>query len=162
MNNWKIRMNRILCVSLAWLMGVSTFTGTAILGAGVFGSAIFLTAPDAEAQRRTTTRARTTPRGTTTVRHSTTRGSAASPASPAGAARRTSRRVTRRHIRSLPSGYRTVTYGNYRYYHHNNIYYYPYYISGQTVYVEITVNAEGKPETPPPASEINVEVNVNN
>ena len=160
-------MKRLLCVSLAWLMGVSSFSGMTIIGAGVFGAAMISSAPDAEAQRRgrSTSRTRTTTRGrgvsrSTTVRHTTTRRPVAAPV-VRGTARRTTRRVVRRHMYALPRGYRTITRGSYRYYYYSGLYYYPYYMSGRTVYVEITIDSNGNPTAPPPASEININVSTN-
>jgi hypothetical protein len=159
MNHLMIKMKRLFCLALAWLMGVTSFSGATIIGAGTFGATMITSASDAEARSRGRTTSRTTT--VTTVRHTKTpRHVARGPASPAGAARRTTRRVVRRHLYVIPRGYRLITRGNYRYYYYSGIYYYPYYISGQTVYVEIHVDTNGNPTAPPPASEIHVDINV--
>ncbi|MFV1994861.1 MAG: hypothetical protein ACC661_05440 [Verrucomicrobiales bacterium] len=69
-------------------------------------------------------------------------------------ARRTTRRVARRRMHTLPAGYRMINYGAYRYYVVGGVYYYPYYVSGQPVYIEVDIDANGQPLPPPPANEI--------
>ena len=151
-----IDLKRGLAGFLAALMALPC---TIVIGAGVFGAATIATAPEADAQRgRSRTVARSGPAGTTVRHHSVNRGVVAGPASTRGTARRTSRRVTRRRMYTLPAGYRVVNRGAYRYYYYSGVYYYPYYISGQTVYVEVDVDVNGNPESPPPASEVNVSV----
>ncbi len=61
------------------------------------------------------------------------------PASPAGVARRTTRRTVRR-LTVLPAGYRTVYYSGIRYYYVGGIYYQPYYEGNTVVYVEVNIN----------------------
>lgn len=83
---------------------------------------------------------------------------------PHGTARRTSRRTTRRvvrrHLYLMPASAVAVTYGRYRYFHHGGLYYYPYMIGGRTTYVEVDVDVSGKPLAPPPAAEVEVEINL--
>lgn len=83
---------------------------------------------------------------------------------PHGAVRRTSRRTTRRvvrrHLFLMPAGAVAVTHRAYRYFHHGGIYYYPYMIGGRTTYVEVDVDVSGKPLAPPPAAEVEVEINL--
>lgn len=74
--------------------------------------------------------------------------------------RRTTRRVARRHLFLMPAGAVAVSYGAYRYFHHGGIYYYPYMIGGRTTYVEVDVDVSGKPLAPPPAAEVEVEINL--
>lgn len=64
-------------------------------------------------------------------------------------ARRTTRRVVRRHLWALPAGAVPITLGGYRYYRYGGAYYYPYLASGRTIYVEVN---GGYP--PPPAAEV--------
>jgi len=83
------------------------------------------------------------PYGRTTVVHRGPYGRAAAvgeyrpygPASAAGVARRTARRVTRRTLYALPAGYRTVYVGGSRYYVANGVYYRRTTINGRPAYV---------------------------
>jgi hypothetical protein len=75
-------------------------------------------------------------------------------------ARRTSRRVTRRHMYALPIGYATYRWGAYNYYRVGGLFYYPYMYQGRTVYVEINIDGSGHPLPPPPASEIDIDINI--
>lgn len=76
-------------------------------------------------------------------------------------ARRTTRRVVRRHMFVLPATAMAVTFGPYRYYRCGGIYYYPYMIGGRTTYIEIDVDTSGNPMAPPPASQVEVEIDIN-
>ncbi len=64
------------------------------------------------------------------------------------------RQISRRHFYTLPAGYRAITYGTYRYYYVGGLYYYPYMDAGNTVYINIDVDASGNPLPPPPASAV--------
>ena len=70
-------------------------------------------------------------------------GRPATPVSYAGAARRTSRRVTRRHIAYgtrvtvLPVGYAPVVVGGVKYYAYDGVYYQPHYEGNTVVYVVV-------------------------
>lgn len=75
-------------------------------------------------------------------------------------ARRTTRRVVRRHMFFMPAAAAAVTFGPYRYFRYNGIYYYPYMMGGRTTYIEIDVDASGHPMAPPPASQVEVEIDV--
>ena len=75
--------------------------------------------------------------------------------------RRTTRRVVRRHMFLLPGGATPFVFGPYRYYRVGGIYYYPYMMGGRTVYVEIDVDVSGNPMAPPPASQVQYEINLN-
>lgn len=77
-----------------------------------------------------------------------------------GVARRTSRRVTRRHLYGLPGGYRPYRWGAYNYYRVGSLFYYPYMYQGRTVYIEINVDSGGNPLPPPPASQALVEIDI--
>lgn len=76
-------------------------------------------------------------------------------------ARRTTRRVVRRHMFFMPAAAAAVTFGPYRYYRYGGIYYYPYMIGGRTTYIEIDVDTSGNPMAPPPASQVEVEIEIN-
>ncbi len=73
-------------------------------------------------------------------------------------ARRTTRRVVRRHMYGLPAGSALYPYGRYRYYRCGGLYYYPYMIGGRTTYIQIDVNTNGQPLPPPPASQMEMEI----
>lgn len=76
-------------------------------------------------------------------------------------ARRTARRVTRRNmVWAMPAMATAFWWGGHQYYRSGGLYYYPYFVSGQTVYVEIEVDAQGHPLPPPPASEIEININI--
>ena len=68
--------------------------------------------------------------------------------------KQSARQISRRHFYTLPSGYRWVTRGAYRYCYYQNRYYYPYMHGGQTVYIEVDVDSDGEPLPPPPAEEV--------
>lgn len=69
-------------------------------------------------------------------------------------ARRTTRRVVRRHMYALPVGAAAFSWGAYSYYRYNNMYYYPYMYSGRTVYIEVDIDSRGYPLPPPHPSEV--------
>ena len=56
----------------------------------------------------------------------------------------------------MPRGYRVVPIGAHRYYYYSGLYYYPYYVSGQTVYVQVDVNVNN-PAAPPSVESITEE-----
>lgn len=74
--------------------------------------------------------------------------------------RRTTRRVVRRHLFVMPAAAAAVTFGPYRYYRYGGVYYYPYMIQGRTTYIEIDIDASGNPMAPPPASQVEVEIDI--
>ena len=170
MNNWT---NRFKQAVLSFLTITMAITGSnTIGGAGLATAVMIASSSDAEARTvrgASRSRTRTTSRGTThrsVSRTSTHRHTAVRPvAAPAvrstarRTTRRTARRVTRRHVYTLPVGYAAVTYGGYRYYRSGGIYYYPYYVSGQTVYVEVPVDPNN-PAPPPPVDSITEEYEV--
>ncbi len=84
------------------------------------------------------------------------------PASGVGVARRTSRRVTRRHmiaydnyVRSLPPKHTTVVITGTTYYVHNGVYYRPYYEGSELIYIVMDKPGEEQiaDPGPPPESE---------
>lgn len=60
---------------------------------------------------------------------------------------------------ALPRGAVVVPYGAYRYYRVGTAWYYPYMHAGRTVYIDIQV-VNGKPQPPPPASSIDIDIYV--
>ena len=72
--------------------------------------------------------------------------------------RRTTRRVVRRHMFGLPAGAALFPFGAYRYYRYAGLYYYPYMIGGRTTYIQVDVDAGGNPLPPPPASQVETEI----
>lgn len=145
MNNWTIKLKQAVLSMAAVTMGI---TGSnTVGGAGLATVAFMATSSDSEART-----VRGAARGTarrTTRRNIGYRGVAAPVVR--GTARRTARRVTRRHLYALPMGYAAVSLAGYRYYRYGGLYYYPYYVSGQTVYVQVDVDANNP--GPPPSVE---------
>ncbi len=157
MQNWK---NRIKRATLASLAGLVAFVGVPVIGSSSIamvgvGAALVGAAPEAAARGRGTAR-RTSRRTThrTVARHTGARhaGVGVGYGTVRRTSRRTARRVTRRHIYTMPHGYRVVPFGRYRYYFYGGLYYYPYSISGQTVYVQVNINADNP--VPPPVGSI--------
>ena len=152
-----IQIKRAILTVSATAMALpgSFLVSTAMIAVGVQA-----TTSQADANRGV---ARRTSRRTThrTVARHTTRGPYVAP-TVRGTARRTTRRtmrrVSRRHFYTLPAGYRAITYGAYRYYYYSGLYYYPYYVEGQTTYIQINVDASGNPVPPPPVEQMTEEV----
>jgi hypothetical protein len=159
MRNWKIDIRR---AALTMLAAPMAFVGGPLLGGAgialVAGTAIVALPTDAGATIRGTAR-RTSRR--TTVRH-VAPGRAVRPVAPVvrstarRTTRRTARRITRRHLYTMPVGYRVVPIGAYRYYYYSGLYYYPYYVSGRTTYVQVDVNVNN-PVAPPSVGSISEE-----
>ena len=59
----------------------------------------------------------------------------------------------------LPPGARPYAWGGYSYFFVGGRFLYPYLLGGQTVYVNVDVDEDGKPEEPPPAESIQLDVN---
>ncbi len=74
--------------------------------------------------------------------------------------RRTMRRVARRHFYTMPHGCVPFRWGAYNYYRLGSIFYYPYMLHGRTIYVEVDVDSSGRPLAPPPASQIDVDIDI--
>lgn len=118
-------------------------------GAGLATVALMTTSSNSEAR---TVRGAARSTGRRTARRTTSRnvGYRTAPV-VRGTARRIARRVTRRHLYTLSVGYAAVSLAGYRYYRYGGLYYYPYYVSGQTVYVQVDVNTSNP--GPPPSVE---------
>ncbi|MFT5410023.1 MAG: Ni/Co efflux regulator RcnB [Verrucomicrobiales bacterium] len=71
--------------------------------------------------------------------------------------RQSVRQISRRHFYALPTGYRWVTFGKYRYCYHGGLHYYPYMHSGKTVYIQVDVSSSSP--TPPSSTQVIVNVN---
>lgn len=168
MNNWTIKFKQAV---LSFLTITMAITGSNTIGGAGLATAVLIASSSDSAARTvrgaSRSRTRTTHRGTThrSVSRTTTRHTARPVAAPAvrstarRTSRRTARRVTRRHFYTLPVGYAAVTLGGYRYYRYGGVYYYPYYISGQTVYVEVEVDPDD-PSAPPPVESVTEEYEI--
>jgi hypothetical protein len=156
MNYWTIKFKQTVLSLAAATMGM---TGSNTVGAAGLATVAFMaTSSDSEAR---TVRGAARSTGRRTARRTTSRnvGYGYAPAVRSTArrtARRTSRRVTRRHLYTLPVGYAAVSLAGYRYYRYGGLYYYPYYVSGQTVYVQVDVDPNN-PGPPPPVDSVTEE-----
>ncbi len=159
MNHWTIRLKQTVLSLAAATMGM---TGSNTVGsAGLATVAFMVTSSDSDA-RTVRGAARSSGRRAarrTTQRNTGYRYAPAARGTSRRTARRTSRRVTRRHLYTLPAGYATVSLAGYRYYRYGGLYYYPYYVSGQTVYIQVDVDPDN-PSPPPPVESVTEEYEI--